>query len=131
MQQGKSNEFSNFFEAADFRRQQAFTLFDIIEDDQKDNAVEPPFDLQFDLSDEELDKLKEVFFTLANDEGKMSLAELHGRMDIGQGGDTIETNRKLAIEMIERILGFSEVNRESKVTFEEMIELMKKAMNMR
>ena len=52
-------------------------------------------------------------------------------MGDGQGKDTVETNRKLALEMLERILGFDEVQGDRKVSFEEMVELMMKAMNMR
>ena len=89
--------------------------------------------MHFELSNEELDSMKEVFNFLADDNGKLSLCDIAGRMEDNHkgGGETIENNRKLGYEMMNRILSFSEVQGDWKVNFQEMVYLMKKAMNMR
>ena len=44
---------------------------------------------------------------------------------------TVEANRMLVFGILERIMTFSEVTDDRKIDFEEMVDLMKKALNMR
>ena len=110
------------------RRQVALRQADLDPDAGDGTLDVSPFDLQFEFSQEELDGLREAFDRLADSEGKISFFDTFRKME---DDNIVSNDEKLVYGILKRVIDFSEMWGDARIDFNEFVDLLKKAMNMR
>ena len=95
---------------------------------EEDNQLDvDPFDLNFEFNGMELFQLKESFDSFADHEGKISFYEIFQSFE----DEAIQNGEKLVYDILKRIVDFVEVSGDRRIDFDEFVQLLKRALNMR